>query len=122
MYMVSRAATLMTYFFIFLCDVLLICGLITCIYGAGHVQYPEGAWTGAVLFLVLFVILNLLLYCKWSDVKVAIAVVDAAADFAVATKRLVFVTFTTFIVGFLFMVLWFFGFINVISLNDIRTR
>lgn len=120
-YLMSRFATQLTYVLIAVCELIIICGFIACIYGAGVVQYPGGAWGGAVLFMLLFIGLNLILYCKWDDFKVAIAVIDAAADFAIATKRLVLVTFASFIVGFLFIVLWFFGFINIISLNDIRT-
>jgi hypothetical protein len=67
------------------------------------------------------VILNLILYCCWTDIRVAIAVIDAAADFVFATKRLVLVTIASFIVGFLFIVLWFYGFINILSINDVKT-
>ena len=65
--------------------------------------------------------LNLILYCNWTDIRIAIAVIDAAADFVFATKRLVLVTMASFATGFIFIDLWFFGFINIISINDVKT-
>ena len=66
-------------------------------------------------------VLNLILYCFWADIRIAIAVIDAAADFVFATKRLVLVTIASFSAGFFFIVLWFFGFINILSINDVKT-
>lgn len=84
-------------------------------------DYPAGAWLGALLFLVIFVVLNILLYCYRTDIGVAIAVIDVSADFVVATKRLVLVTIASFAAGFIFIVLWFYGFINILSINDVKT-
>ena len=40
----------------------------------------------------MFFILNCMLYCYKDKLAVAIAVIDAAADYYAATKRLVFVS------------------------------
>lgn len=46
----------------------------------------------------LFLIFNCLLYCYRDKLKVAIAVIDAAADYYAATKRMIFVSIFYFAV------------------------
>lgn len=121
LYVLSSYAKQMVYFLIGVTELLLLLGVVACIYGIGVVQYPAGAWLGLLLFLVLLIGLNIILKFYWADMQIAIAVIDAAADFVFATKRLVLVKFATFIFGFLFIVLWFYGFINIISTNDVQT-
>lgn len=49
--------------------------------------------------LILFgLIFNCAMWCWWTSLKVAIAIVDATADFFLATKRLVFVSLGMFVV------------------------
>lgn len=38
--------------------------------------------------LVLIAVFNIVLFCKWKQIKIAIAVVDATADFFVECKRI----------------------------------
>lgn len=75
----------------------------------------------AIILIVVFILFNLLLWCQWDSVKTAIAVIDAAADFVVATKRLAIITVVYTLVGVLFLILYFFGLMSIISLNEIRT-
>ena len=121
LYVLSSFAKQMVYFLIGITELLLLLGVIACVYGIGEVQYPAGAWLGLLLFLVLFVGLNIILKCYWADMQIAIAVIDSAADFVMATKRLVLVKIASFIFGFLFIILWFYGLINIISTNDVQT-
>lgn len=51
----------------------------------------------------------------------AIAIIDATADFVVATKRLALVTVIYFFVGLLLIILWAFGVVGVFALNDVKT-
>lgn len=51
----------------------------------------------AAAFAVIFVFFNCVLYCYREKVKIAIAVIDAAADYYAATKRLIFVSIFYFI-------------------------
>lgn len=55
-----------------------------------------------ILGLSCMGIFNLVLFCKWKQIKIAIAVIDATADFFVATKRINLVG----IVYFSLMGLW----------------
>jgi len=51
-----------------------------------------------VFFALLgFLIFNCMLYCYWEKFKVAIAIIDAAADYYAATKRLIFVSLFYFV-------------------------
>lgn len=50
-----------------------------------------------VTFGILFLFFNCMLYCYRDKLKVAIAVIDAAADYYAATKRLFFVSLLYFL-------------------------
>ena len=67
----------------------------------------------------MFVLFNLALCCFWKQFKVAIAVVDATADFFAATKRIILVSVLYFFVTLIIIILWFAGFGCTLALNDI---
>jgi hypothetical protein len=59
--------------------------------------------------------------CKlWKQIKVAIAVIDATAEFFNATKRILYVSVGYFFVTIGTVILWFLGFACVLSLNGIK--
>jgi hypothetical protein len=68
---------------------------------------------------IIFVIFNLLLCCFWKQVKVAIAVIDATADFFAATKRIILVSVLYFFVTLAFILVWFAAVGCIMSLNTI---
>lgn len=53
--------------------------------------YAGGLWM-AIIFGVIFLFFNCMLYCYRDKLKVAIAVIDAAADYYAATKRMIIVS------------------------------
>ena len=55
---------------------------------------------------VLFILFNVLLWCKWSKVKMAIAVIDATAEFFVLTKRIYFVSIMYFVLICIWVIFW----------------
>ena len=68
----------------------------------GFSQRNPGFYVGAGIMALFVLIFNCILCANWTNFKVAVAVIDATADFFVATKRLVIlslifvvVTFTT---------------------------
>lgn len=73
----------------------------------------------AVLAFFLF-LFNCLLCCYRTSFKVAIAVVDASADFMAATKRLVFLSIFYFIITICIIVFCFAAIGLVISLNEVH--
>lgn len=60
-----------------------------------------------------------MLCCFWSKLQVAIAVIDATADFMAATKRLVSVTIYYFIITIIVLLVGGFGVVGTISMNEI---
>lgn len=83
--------------------------------------------SSATLFLVLTIITGIVwcccsmcLYCFWSSIKLAINVVDASADFVMATKRILIIPFVYFIVSVIVVIGWFIGYMMVMSINEIK--
>jgi hypothetical protein len=60
----------------------------------------------AAIFGVLFILFNILLYCKWDKIKMAIAVIDATAEFFVETKRINFVSIMYFVLISMWVIFW----------------
>jgi hypothetical protein len=73
---------------------------IACI-GFGLYSYNQNPNNGALGIAIFggisFFILNCMLYCYKDKLAVAIAVIDAAADYYAATKRLIFVSLFFFL-------------------------
>lgn len=74
-------------------------------------------WSG-IGALVTGLIFNIMLCCYWKSMKVAIAIVDATADFFVQTKRLVFVSLIYSFISCIFVSLCVFGMVCVASLAE----
>lgn len=66
----------------------------------------DGGMVGAVVFGIFFILFNVLLYCKWDQVKMAIAVIDATAEFFVETKRINFVSIMYFGIIAMWVIFW----------------
>jgi hypothetical protein len=64
--------------------------------------------SGAIL-AVMGLIFVCCIYCNRNSLETAIAIVDASADFFVATKRIVIVSIVYFIISVLFFFLWVAG-------------
>lgn len=123
MYMMSCCAPLIAYFSIFLTEV----SQIACIAGLAysgykHPHHATGYYIGAGGAALAFLLFNVLLCCFWNKVQVAIAVIDATADFLVATKRLVLVSIFYFFVAILYLVFWSVAAVGVVSLNEIKSN
>ena len=58
-------------------------------------------------------------WCWWDSLQVAVAILDAAADFFISTKRIVLVSIFYFLFNMWLILSWF-GFIAmIVSLNEI---
>jgi len=79
----------------------------------------KGTLVVGIVTASLWVLFNLALCCFWKQVKVAIAVIDATADFMAATKRIVFTPVLYFFVTLIVFIAWFAGAGCVLSLNTI---
>jgi len=81
-----------------------------------------GYLVGGCVMIAVFLIFNMIICCLWKSVKVAIAVIDATADFFAATKRIIFVSVLNFIIMLIVVIVWFAGLACVASLNDISSN
>jgi len=79
-----------------------------------------GLMVGALVALVAFAIFNCMLYCFYSQFKVAIAVIDAAADFFADTKRIILVSMLHFLVGLIFLAFWLSAAGSIYGMNDFK--
>lgn len=70
--------------------------------------------------LVCFAIFNCLLYCFYTQFKIAIAVIDAAADFFADTKRIIIVSMLHFVVGLAILALWLSAAACIYGMNDFK--
>lgn len=121
LYAMSSCAHVLAYIAIGLLELLFVAGMGAAAYAATRGgNGSKGAWiTVAVLFL-FFLIFNLMLWCYWSKVQIAIAVIDATADFMVATKRIALVTIYSFVLTIIVFVVWALGLVGVVAMNEIR--
>lgn len=55
---------------------------------------------------MMLICFNVCLWCYWPELKMAIAVIDATAEFFVATKRINFVSIMYFVLMSIWIVFW----------------
>jgi hypothetical protein len=77
------------------------------------------SYIAAGAFSLFFMIFNLVLCCQWKNFKVAIAIIDASADFFAATKRIILVSVGYFLLTLVVLVVFGIGGAFIVSLNDI---
>ena len=81
-----------------------------------------GFLIGGIVCL-FFAIFYLIMICKnWKELKVAITVVDAAADMLRKTKRLMWVNTAFFFISIFSILIWVGGFLGLMSMGDIKAN
>jgi len=78
--------------------------------------YTWAIWTSWILAALYFVIL----ICKFKALRIAIAVIETAADFFSDTKRVIFIPLGYFAVHMITFFIWFFGLICLLSYGPIQ--
>jgi len=122
LYAMSNFAHIIAYIAIVMIEIIFIGGMGAALYGTTKVNPATGMWITFGCTLFAFLLFNCLMYCSWSKMKVAIAVIDSAADFMTATKRMAFVTIFYFFVGVIVFVIWGVGAIGVVAINEIDVQ
>lgn len=120
LYAMSLAANLIAYIAIGMIEMLWLAAIGTSFYMAIHGGGKDSQlswWIATAFVFFSAIIFNCLMCCFWSKMKVAIAVIDATADFVVSAKRLVLVALWYFIVSVIVFLIWAFGLVFVVSLN-----
>ena len=122
-YAMSRFADCLAKFAILIIEVCLAGSAGLCFYARGldgvTDNQKHGYLIGGAVIAVVFVLMNMLLCCFWKQVKVAIAVLDATADFFAATKRIIFPSIIYFAIIFVIVAVWFAAVGCIASLNTI---
>lgn len=75
------------------------------------------ATIGAALVCLCF---TACLAFAYKSIKLAIDVVDAAADFIMVTKRILIIPFVYFLLSMTIVIVWFGGYLAVMSMNPIK--
>ena len=98
--MMSRCAETMVNISIWLIEILMTGVIIMFIYLGTKADKNEssGLYLSAVIVLLFLLVFNCMLYCFYDDLKIAIAIVDAAADFFADTKRIIPLSFIQFFI------------------------
>ena len=124
LYLMSNCAHMLAYIAIGLLEILFIAGMGGAMFGSTQVHGHEktGFYIAFASCLFAFLLFNCMLWCYWSKLQVAIAVIDATADFMVATKRIALVTIYYFFVSIIVLLIWGFGLIGVIAMNKIEVK
>jgi hypothetical protein len=81
------------------------------------------AWTGGTITAGILTVLFLVaLCCLWDDLKRAINVIDASADFLADTFRIIATPFTHMIFQLIVLAIWIPAFACVLSMNEIKAN
>jgi hypothetical protein len=125
-YAMSRFADCLAKFAILIIEVCLAGSVGLCFYARGldgvTNNEKHGYLIGGCILAAVFVVLNMLLCCFWKQVKVAIAVLDATADFFAATKRIILPSIVYFVAIILIVLVWFVAVGCIASLNTITVN
>ena len=78
-----------------------------------------GFMIGGIVFALSALIFACLIYCGFRSLKVAIDIIDAAADFLAGTKRIIAVPLLYYVLTMIVVVLWIFANISVASIGTI---
>ena len=73
--------------------------------------------TMGIVLCVLGFLLTALIICNCSKIKLALDVIDAAADFTAKTKRIIFVPIIHFIVAVIVLGFWIASMICIVAMN-----
>jgi hypothetical protein len=124
LYAMSSCAHVLAYIAIGLLELLFIAGMGGALYGVSqsHGQGATGFWITFASLAVAFLIFNLLMWCYWTKLQIAIAVIDATADFMVATKRIALVTIYYFTCTIIAVLAWALGLVGVVAMNDVTVE
>ena len=118
-YALSRFANCLAKFSVLVIELGFIGGIGASIMMSKNASSKSGYYIAAGVVGLMFLMFNMMLWCFYKQFKVAIAVVDATADFFAATKRIVLVSVIYFFVTLIVIVVWFAAFGCTLSLNTI---
>lgn len=109
MWMMSACARGLAYFSLILLFLSFFGGAGACFFmSTKHDEKTIFMISGGIL-AVMGLLFVCCIYCNRNSLETAIAIVDASADFFIATKRIVIVSMVYFVISVLFFFLWVAG-------------
>jgi len=125
-FMMSRCANCLAFLSITVIEICLAGGTGACFFMRTDLNTSEseksGWLVGGICLALLFCLFNLALCCLWRQIRIAIAVIDATADFFAATYRIVLVSLSNFVISLIVILLCSAGLALVMSLNEIKVN
>ena len=73
---------------------------------------------GGAVLLLLGALFVCMIWCYRNALDIAIAIIDAAADFLIDTKRIILVSIGYFFVSFLCFMIWVVAEFSMLGMND----
>lgn len=118
----TKAAMILVIFMILTLELLFLCIISGFLYVALRSVDPISDIAfrlGAAIMIFIALLFNCLLYCYWDELSIAISIVNAAADFVVATTRIIYISLNCVLIGSIVLYLSLQGLIYIISVNII---
>jgi flagellar biogenesis protein FliO len=73
---------------------------------------------GGVVLLLCGALLLCQIWCYRNSLETAIAIIDATADFFIATKRIVIMSMMYFVISFVAFLIWVVAEFSLLGMND----
>ena len=106
-YAMANCATGIAYVVIGCCELMIIAGILAGVAAPSNTDEEKAqGLVMIVIGVICLVIFNGILYCKWRNIKIAIAVIDATADFFMKTPRINLVGGFYFFVSGVWFCIW----------------
>ena len=122
MYALAYCTTTLAFISIAYIELFFLGGMAVSAYYAITTVNGDSIWPLTLGFAVAWLIFNLCLFCCWKKVKIAIAILDASADFLVETIRLSAVTFSYALLFCLYLVFFVVALMAVMSMNKVTVE
>lgn len=75
---------------------------------------------GGAVMVLMGLFFCCMLWCYRSSLETAIAIIDAAADFFIATKRLILVSVMYFMLSVVLFLVWALAEFSLLGMNEIK--
>lgn len=122
LYMMANCSTCLAYISVIFVELFHLAAIGGCLYYSTRTSDKLHFYIAAGVFALFFLIFNCMLCCYRRQFAIALAVIDSAADFLVATKRIAFVPLCYFVFTLVYLVLWGLAVPGVIAINEITAN
>ena len=125
LYVMTKAAMVLGIIMIVSLEILfiaIICGFLYVALRSTDEISTFAFYCGACIMIMIAMLFNCLLYCYWDELSIAISIVNASAEFYVATKRIIYISLMCVICGLVVIYLCTTGMVWIISIDLIDQK